>query len=705
MAKRPHKKKRASGKRSEAAVSSQEVVEAKAFVLDWKLIAQAGLIILAGLWVFSPALRGNWLWDDGWYVAGNPLLNSVDGLKKLWFSPGSWVEYYPIEETVLWVQWHLWHNDTLGYHLTTLFLHLANALMVWKLLSKVGLRFGWLGGLLFAIHPVQAESVAYMVELKNTLSLQPFLWAMCFWIDYETGRRPRDYLCALGLFLVAMLCKVSMAPFPIVILLYAWWKHGRIGWSDLKASAPFFLLALVLGEMTILAGIWYRPVVTHISPDQVVPLGGILSRLACAGLNLSFYLWNFFWSVGLVPIYPHWSVDPPSLIQFLPWPIFGAIAYFCWRYRATWGRHVLFGLGFFVLMLAPFLGFIEVSYMNFTWVMDHFLYLPCIGLIALLMAGLEQVDIRASRSVRLGGVGLIALVLIAMGYTGHLYAGAFLSDATLWNYTLKSNPGAWPARNNLGVDFKQAGKLDEALVQYGEALKIRPDYASAYNNIGDTYLALGELPQAREYLEHALQLDPDYAEAHNNLANVLAQMNQLAEAKKHYEEAVRISPRFALAQNNLGKLHMQMGETLDAIKQYKAALAIDPQFADAHFDLGNAFQANGQFQAAKEQYDKALTINPRFLEAYNNLGAALNNLGQLEEAANVLNAVLQLNPRFADAHNNLGAVFFRQGRMNEAIAEFEKALQFRPDSADAKNNLAKARASAANQVPRKKVMP
>jgi len=700
MAKRPHKKKKSPRNRSETSAPSPD--NAKAFVLDWKLIAQAGLIILAGLWVFSPALRGNWLWDDGWYVPGNPLLNSTAGLGKLWLTPGSWVEYYPIEETVLWLQWNLWHNETLGYHLTTLSLHLANALMVWHLLAKLGLRFGWLGGLFFAIHPVQVESVAYMVELKNTLSLQPFLWAMCFWIDYESGHRPRDYLCALGLFLVAMLCKISMAPFPVVILLYSWWKRGRIGWNDLKASAPFFLAALTLSEMTILSGIWYRPVVAHVSPDQIVPLGGFFSRLACAGLNLSFYLWNFFWPVGLIPIYPLWSVDPPSLIQFLPWPIFGAIAYFCWRHRGTWGRHVLFGLGFFVLMLAPFLGFIEVSYMNFTWVMDHLLYLPGIGLIGLLMAALEQAEIRATRAFRLGGIGVIATVLILMACTSHLYAGAFTSDEVLWNYTLQRNPGAWPARNNLGVDLKQAGKTTEALAQYQEALKIRPNYASAYNNLGDTYLAIGDLPHARENLEHALQLDPEYAEAHNNLANVLVQMNQLAEAKKHFEEAVRIFPRFALAQNNLGKLHMQMGEPIDAIKQYKAALAIDPEFADAHFDLGNAFQANGQFQAAKEQYDMALRINPRFLEAYNNLGAALNNLGQLEEAVNVLNAVLQLNPRFADAHNNLGAVLFRQGRLTEAIAEFEKALEFRPDSADAKNNLAKALAAAAKQGPPKK---
>jgi hypothetical protein len=154
------------------------------------------------------------------------MTQSPTGLWSIWFEPGSQLDYYPIKASVQWLQWHLWGMDTLGYHLTNVVLHILSALLVWRLLSKFGLRLAWLGGLIFAIHPVQVESVAWIAELKNTLSLPPFLLAMCAWIDYEERGKAKDYFLALGLFLVAMLCKLTVVLFPLVILLYAWWRRG-----------------------------------------------------------------------------------------------------------------------------------------------------------------------------------------------------------------------------------------------------------------------------------------------------------------------------------------------------------------------------------------------------------------------------------------------------------------------------------------------
>ena len=159
------------------------------------LLVRAFLIIAAGFWVFSPALQGGWLMDDDFYIPQNALLNDPARLWKIWFVPGSLIEYYPIEATVQAIQWKLWHNDMPGYHLTNLILHLLSALLIWRLLGKFGLRFAWLGGFLFAIHPVTVESVAWISELKNTLSLPPFLRRdVGAWIDYDRDRRPRDYL-------------------------------------------------------------------------------------------------------------------------------------------------------------------------------------------------------------------------------------------------------------------------------------------------------------------------------------------------------------------------------------------------------------------------------------------------------------------------------------------------------------------------------
>jgi hypothetical protein len=213
----------------ETQVHDEGVLTSEFVLPEWKLmLIHAAIIVAAGLWIYWPALNGDWLWDDTMYVSQNPLLNDPAHLWKTWFQPGRFIEYYPIEQTVQWVQWQLWGNYTLGYHLTNLGLHLLSAFLVWRLLGKLGLQFAWLGGLIFAIHPMMVESVAWISELKNTLSLPPFLLAMCAWIDYEERGRRNDYLRALAFFLVSMLCKIGVAPFPVIILLYAWWKGGGL---------------------------------------------------------------------------------------------------------------------------------------------------------------------------------------------------------------------------------------------------------------------------------------------------------------------------------------------------------------------------------------------------------------------------------------------------------------------------------------------
>ncbi len=205
-------------------------LELSVLAATWRSwLPQVLLIVAVTLWIYWPALRGDLIWDDGWYITTNPLLRDWTGLWKFWFQPGSWVEYYPINESLLWLEYQLWGERTPGYHIVTLIWHVAGALMVWRLLSKFGLRLAWVGGFLFAIHPVQVESVAWISELKNTMSLPFAVLAMIAWIDFEERGESRDYRRALVFFFVAMLCKITMAPFPLAILLYAWWKRGRIG--------------------------------------------------------------------------------------------------------------------------------------------------------------------------------------------------------------------------------------------------------------------------------------------------------------------------------------------------------------------------------------------------------------------------------------------------------------------------------------------
>ena len=520
-------------------------------------------------------MQGDWLWDDKELIRDYALIHDPAGLWRIWSDPGSMVDFYPVWTSVEWVQWHLWGNETAGYHATNVALHLLSAMLVWRLFAKLGLRLAWLGGLIFAIHPVQVESVAWMVELKNTLSLPPFLLAMCAYLDFDAGGRRRDYGLALGWFLLAMLCKTTMAMFPVVILLYAWWKRGRIGWTDVKAGAPFFAVSLGLGMVTI----WFQQV--HAIQGNAVAMGGFLSRVALAGFAMCFYFFHSLWPAELLPIYPKWTIDPPPAGEFLPWIALGAVAYACWAKRGTWGRHVLLGLGFFLLNLAPFLGFTSAYYMNFSWVLDHVLYIPVIGLIGLLIAGLGVACERLpSVTVRRCGMGLVTVIVALLAWKSHVYAGRFANDETLWTYTLERNPDAWPAHNNLGAFLLRAGRFEEAMAQFKEAVRLYPPLAEAHNNWGNALLQLGRSPEAMQQYEAAIRINPGYGSPRYNLAVALTRAGRSPEAIAQYEALLEINPNDAEVHENLGELLLHSGRAAEAAEQFAAALRNDPHYAD-----------------------------------------------------------------------------------------------------------------------------
>ncbi|HUB68592.1 MAG TPA: tetratricopeptide repeat protein [Candidatus Methylacidiphilales bacterium] len=616
------------------------------------LILPATVIIVATAVIFWPVLQGDWLWDDDADITKNVVTQSASGLWSIWFQPGSQTDFYPVKSTVQWVQWHLWGNDTLGYHLTNLVLHMVGALLVWRLFHQLGLKLAWLGGLIFAVHPALVESVAWIAELKNTLSLPFFLLSAIFYLKFSERGYRRDYFLSLGLFLIAMLTKPSMAMWPAVLLLYAWWKRGRIGWDDWKTSAPFFAVSLLLGAVALM-----------MAGDQtpgLVPLGGFFSRIALMGTTFAFYLSKTVWPVGLLPIYPQWPVNPPSPIQFLPWVALGGLLFWFWTKRKSWGRPMLFGFGFFLLMLLPFSGAVPISFMYITWVMDHFLYIPILGPIGLVIAGLEQASRQMPQPARYGGIGLLAAILIALIATSRAYAAKFVSQEVLWNYTLAINPNCWGAYDNLGNAFLHQGKADEAITQYKKALGIDMNLAEVHYNLGVALIHKREMDDAISQFQKALELNPNYADAHNNLGNALSQKGQVDDAIIEYQKALKVNPRYPEAQSNLGLAFLQKGRVDDAIVQLQKAAEADPTNTTTHYLLGNALLQKGRLDEA---------------------------IAQLQNAA-------ALDPGNADVHNSLGVALAQSGRMNEAIIQFEDVVQLKPGDSGAQYNLARAQTLA-----------
>jgi len=647
------------------------------------------LLLIAGatLWIYWPALRGDFVWDDGWYITTNPLLHNLTGLWKFWFQPGSWVEYYPIQETVLWTQWQLWGNDTLGYHLTSLILHIINALLVWHLLSKFGLRLAWLGGLLFAVHPAQVESVAWISEMKNTLSLPFFLLSMSAWIDYEEHKQKRDYQWALGLFLIAMLCKITMAPFPAIILLYAWWKRGRIQWTDLKASAPFFVVSLALGITAIVVGNLYGQ--NGHAQDLNIPLGDFFTRFARAGMILAYYFANCFLPIDPSPVYPKWPTHPGAVVSYLPWLAFGGAVAWLWKKRHGWGRHVLLGLGFFGINLVPFLGFHAISYMLYSWVENRLLYLPLIGLIGIVVAGLGNLDGKLPPSFRPCAIGVMTLAVFLMASGARAYAGWFLNEETLWTRTLQRDPNAWLAHHDLGCRFIEKEQFPEAITQLREAVLLKPDFDQAHYNLGIALDKTGRSPEAQEQYRETLRLNPDNAKAYLNLGEIMRRDGNLAEAEALFRRGLKSAPDDASLCADLGGILLQKGGISEAIDLYEHALEFDPDVAQLQYNLGVALLQTGSLSAAAEHLEKAVTLDPKIAAAHENLGVAMARLGRLPEAIEQFEAVLQIDPNLGDTRDNLGLALAQTGHIPEAVEQFRQALQINPGDNKARESLAK----------------
>jgi len=605
------------------------------------------VILAAGIWVYWPVLRGDWLWDDDFLITDNHLVHDPWGLWKIWFKPGDLYDYTPLTVTVEWLEWHLWEMQTLGYHLVNVALHLTSAFLIWRLLTKFGLKLAWLGGLIFVVHPVAVESVAWISEIKNTLSLPPFLLAMLAYIDFEASGKAKKYWLALGLFLTAMLCKATMVMFPLVILFYAWWRRGRIGLSDLKASTPFFAVSLAIGLTTT----WFLQ--HHAMGRETPQLGGPLERLACAGLSLAFYFSKCVLPMGLSPIYPKWELNPPGLLDFLPWPVLvGALAWL-WVRRAGWGRHALLGVGFFAINLLPFLGFTPGSYMIFTWVMDHILYIPLIGLIGLFVAGAGQLRGLIPPIARQVGAGILAIVLVVLAWGSHAYAKDFRDQGALWSRTLAVNPASWLAESNIGNALYHRGHIDEAMEHYARSIRIKPSNPDPYYNIGDVLFHGGQPAEAVKAYRKAIEVRPDYVPAYSNLGVALVAMGKLDEGVAEYRAALKIDPENTGAMSNLGVVLTEQAKFDEAEEVLRKAVEVDPYNFDATYNLGNTLFRMGRIPEAKAEYEAALKMKPDDSSVHNNLGAALEHMGMIPEAASQFEAAVQLDPTNANAQANL----------------------------------------------------
>ncbi len=679
-------------------------------VKDW---AFAAALFLAVVFTYQPAWQGGFVWEDDALVP-RPELRSSHGLYRVWFDVLATEQYYPLSFSALWVEHRLWGDATLGYHLVNIFLHATAALTVILILRRLAVPGACLAAAIFALHPVHVESVAWITELKNTLSGVFYLGAMLLYLHFDQARKPRWYLGALGLFMLALLSKTATVMLPAVLPVIFWWQRGRLSWKrDLLPLAPFFLVGAMAGVLTV----WVERKTGAV--DQEFNLA-IVERCLLAGRAIWFYLGKLFWPVDLTFIYPRWNVSRTLCWQYL----FPAAALLLlavsWRLRRRW-RAPLAGLLFFAATLIPVLGFLNVFFFQYSFVADHFQYLASLGIITLFSAGVALLLERAVGWGRImGQMGCLAL-LAALAVLSWRQSRMYADIETLYRTTIDRNPDCWMAYNNLGNALAGRGRLDEAIAHYQKALEIKPDYAAAHNNLGLILVGRGQFDEAVAHFGKALEIQPGLAVAHYDLGTALAGRGRVDEAHcplpqgrgnparlchglqqprqrpgrpgtdrrgdRPVPKGPENRPRLRGAHNNLGTALVGRGQVEEAIAHYRKALEIQPDFVDAHYNLGLALAGGRQFEEAIAQYRTVLDIQPGYLHAYNSLGNALASGGQFDEAIAQYRKALKVKPDYAEAHYNLGLVLTNQGQVDEAIAHYQKAVEIKPDYAEAHYNL------------------
>jgi tetratricopeptide (TPR) repeat protein len=656
----------------------------------------AALIVLIALIAYFPSLSNGFVADDDVLLTSNNIVKNSDGLRRFWCSVEA-IDYWPVTNTTFWIEWRMWGMNSTGYHVSNLILHMAETLLIWIILRKLSIPGAFLAALIFAVHPVNVESVAWISQRKNLTAMLFFLLSILWYLKYvkhdprpTSGRCPvaakqstahcppstahnlHWYWLSLAAFVLAMLGKGSAAVLPVLLLgAVAFFASRKMRlspsiWKELIRTAPFFLIALVFSALNV----WCQ---TR-CPEESLRRADFFERLLGAGCVIWFYLYKAILPVNLAFIYPEWRIETGNLLWWLPLLAALLVTAVLWCYRNTWSRPFLAAWGFFCVALAPVMGFTDSFFMRVSLVADHYQHIAIIGVIALASAGFSAWSLHTragARRTAIAAAGLAAGVLVLATWR---QCGLYRDNITIYRDTLEKNPACWMAQYNLGVVMARAGLPGESIEHFRQALQGYPEFVDANYNMGNAFLEMGMLREAAEHYLQVLQMRPEHSAAHYNLANIMLQTGRNQEAIEHYRQALRLNPDFPEAFYNLGNIYETAGQYQQAIEYYEQALRLKPNDFDIHNNLGIALAQKGRYQEAIIHYRQALAINPNF-ETHYNLGLTLARIGRLPEATEHYQHALRLSPEYCMAYVSLMSAYAETGQSSEAIATARKALE------------------------------
>lgn len=532
-------------------------------------ILAAIALLLAALCAYQPAITAQFVWDDGAFTE-NPLMRTAEGLRQVWTSPssnGREQHYWPLVYTVFWAEYHVWGLEPLGYHLINILLHAANALLLWRVLNRLGVPGSWFAGMIFVLHPVHVESVAWVIELKDVLSGFMYLAGFALFLRFETSRWRTCFSLALLCFVLAMLSKSISVTLPAALALAIWWREGHLSRAALWRILPFAVVAALMVIVDLSVVQENEKLVFH------VPLG---ARIMIAGKAIWFYAAKLVWPANLMTIYPRWHFEHGFAAGYVyPISVLGCLtALYLLRNRI--GRGAFCAAAFFVVTLSPTIGIIQFAFMRHSFVADRFQYLASAGLIALFAACAAHVTATLPASRRITAMIAASTLLAVLGMLTWLQASAYHSSETLFRLNVERNPDSAVVHYNYGISLSDQKRDAEAEREYRIALKLSPEDPYIHVGLSTVLIATGRFDEAIEHLNEALRLQPDSAETLYNLGMAWAHKKDYAKAEQCMLRALRRDPHLLNARLNYGALLARRGDYTAARTQFRTVLRTDP---------------------------------------------------------------------------------------------------------------------------------
>jgi tetratricopeptide (TPR) repeat protein len=664
-------------------------------------VALLALLLGAIIFSYQPAWNAGFIWDDDEYVTHNPLLTAPDGLHRIWFSTDSPSQYFPLVYTNFRAQHALWGLNPAGFHWVNILLHAVNALLLWRLLTRLAIPGAWFGAALFALHPLQVESVAWITELKNVQSLFFTLLVFLAWERF-TAEEPTNpaqsaptpsysllttrysllYLAALVCHALALFSKTTACTIPAALVLILWLRHrpiNRVRWLQI---APFVVFGLIMG----LVSVWWER--NQQGTDGVEFSYGAVDRVLIAARALCFYLGKLLWPENLTFSYPLWPIDPRSPAAwawFLP-P--AAVAGAVLLLRRRLGRGPETAVVFFVATLLPLLGFFMLYTFRYTFVADHYVYVALIGPAALAGAGLAWLVARLRAVHSLLPPVLCAGLVLGFATLSWRQSRMYTDLRTLWETTIARNPDSFMGHNNLGAIHLREGRIEQAVASFERALVLKPGHTHALANLANARLAQGQTAAALALFQQVLALAPNDAKAHADLGQALETTGSATDAESHYRRAIALDDTLAEGHFLLGRRLLALGRVPEAAPHLERALSLYDGYAEAHYHLGLVRLAEERPADAADCFRRTLEHSPDHVFALNNLGLLFIGAGRPAEAEPLHRRAAALSPANPDTRHQFARTLLALGRPVEAIEELRETVRLAPERVPARLELA-----------------